>query len=175
MAMVHKYNVGDKVRMVSERHWWWNRDGLMDKYCGQVMTIKDIEDDGTHIPTYKMVEDKDENEGFGWTWDESDIAELVESASKPATEVKEDKKPEKPAKKSIRDLGLFETFQFCDEMSTAHTTATVELLKIAKKFGLDEIAVLNHFSKAFVTALADPVFTEKVIPNAIKELDEKED
>lgn len=56
-----KYNVGDKVRIVSVPRWTWNHDGEMDKYCGTVMTIKNA---GMH---YTMVEDD------RWAWGDDDI------------------------------------------------------------------------------------------------------
>lgn len=77
-----KYNIGDKVRIISKRGMCWNSEGLMDRFCGKVLTIMDVdgEDDDA---LYTMFECPD------WSWDDDDIAELVEAASK--TEVKPDK------------------------------------------------------------------------------------
>lgn len=36
------YKIGDKVLLVNKRTNQWNRDGLMDKYLGKVVTISDI-------------------------------------------------------------------------------------------------------------------------------------
>ncbi len=72
-----KYKVGDKVRIVSERtaeHW----DPKMDKWLGQVMTIRKDEADiatGEHFG-YKMEEDKSESL-YGWYWWDDMIAGLA--------------------------------------------------------------------------------------------------
>lgn len=71
-----KYNVGDKVRIISKRGSQWNPKGLMDKYCGTVMTIRDNHKFGSD-GLYAMEEDKHENGGGGWCWDDSDIVGLV--------------------------------------------------------------------------------------------------
>ena len=80
-----KYNVGDKVRIVSERGEGFNRDGLMDKYLGAVITIRETNAFGFD-EFYRMEEDKSENFGHGWLWDEDYIVGLVDDV----TEVKED-------------------------------------------------------------------------------------
>lgn len=67
-----KFNVGDKVRIVSERGMCWNMEGLMDKWCNKVMTIRE-DNDGL----YHMVEDKAENGGNGWCWSDEDFVEVV--------------------------------------------------------------------------------------------------
>lgn len=71
-----KYKVGDKVRIVSERTAEnWNSE--MDKWLGQVMTIRSDEINchtGRHI--YKMEEDKREV-CFGWNWWDDMIAGLA--------------------------------------------------------------------------------------------------
>lgn len=67
-----KYNVGDKVRIVSKRGDCWNMRGLMDHWCNKVMTILEV-DGGL----YRMVEDQHENGGSGWLWGNDDIVELV--------------------------------------------------------------------------------------------------
>ena len=73
-----KYNVGDKVRIVSERTSLMNHDGLMDKYLGAVMTIRAYSPFGS----YFMEEDAGDNRGDGWAWDdETMFDELVEKAS----------------------------------------------------------------------------------------------
>lgn len=72
-----KYKVGDKVWIVSERtaeHW----NPRMDKWLGQVMTIRSDECDwliGGHFG-YKMEEDKSESL-YGWCWWDDMIAGLV--------------------------------------------------------------------------------------------------
>lgn len=77
-----KYKVGDKVRIVGE----WpkdgsacqNREGLMDKWLGKVMTIREVRS------TYcLMVEDqKDRGLRFGWAWNASSIAGLAHDPKK---------------------------------------------------------------------------------------------
>ena len=79
------YNVGDKVRIISQRGENWNRLGEMDKYCGTVMTIRK-NNFGGFDDLYLMEEDKHENFGSGWCWSDNDIVALV-------NEVK-DEKPE---------------------------------------------------------------------------------
>lgn len=72
MATTNKYNVGDKVRIISKRGNRWNSSGKMDKYCGTVMTIR--KSDGY---LHFMEEDKHENCGMGWCWSDDDIVEVV--------------------------------------------------------------------------------------------------
>lgn len=67
--------VGDKVKIVDK----WvgvdqNHEGLMDKWLGKVMTIREI------LSTdLKMVEDKDENNFLeGWFWDRYMIEKKIE-------------------------------------------------------------------------------------------------
>ena len=87
-----KYSIGDRVRIVSEAPIspWWNDSGKMDKWLGQVMTIRD-EDDGV----YKMVEDEfDTNCNFlpGWDWYENMIEGLAnEEPEEPLPEFKDTK------------------------------------------------------------------------------------
>lgn len=69
-----KYKIGDRVRIVSNKRniASWNNEGKMDKWLGQIMTIRDIVDSRF----YKMVEDKNEtncNSTPGWNWSESMI------------------------------------------------------------------------------------------------------
>lgn len=70
-----KYNVGDKVRIVSKwgDHCYQNREGLMDKWLGKTMTIRGTWNKGA----YKMEEDRGENKGDGWAWNENCIAGLA--------------------------------------------------------------------------------------------------
>lgn len=76
------YNIGDRVRIVSTQPMSgsWNSRGLMNKWLGQTMTIRDIVDG--HI--YKMEEDfydYDGNSSPGWNWSENFIECLVEPES----------------------------------------------------------------------------------------------
>jgi len=70
-----KYKVGDRVRIVDE----WrpgckeNIEGQMDRWLGQVMTIRQVKDNH-----YKMVEDVMERNGVGWVWFESSIVGSIE-------------------------------------------------------------------------------------------------
>lgn len=71
-----KYKVGGRVRIVSK----WpedgsarqNREGLMDKWLGRVMTIREA----TTVGVYRMVEDRhDRGPHFlGWVWNDACIA-----------------------------------------------------------------------------------------------------
>ena len=57
-----KYKVGDKVRIVKEKKGPdWNREGLMDKWLGEIMTIESVLD----FNYYKMKED-----GGSWYWED---------------------------------------------------------------------------------------------------------
>lgn len=68
-----KYKVGDKVRIVNHRTFHMNDAGDMDKWFGKTMTIRTI------LPLgYSMVEDREENYGEGWYWDDDMIAGLAE-------------------------------------------------------------------------------------------------
>lgn len=70
-----QYKIGDRVRIVSE---WGpsagvNKEGLMDKWLGKVMTVRAYESGSL----YRMEEDKTENDGAGWFWDDGDIVGLA--------------------------------------------------------------------------------------------------
>lgn len=69
-----KYKVGDKVRIVSKwgKGCYQNSKGKMDKWLGKVMTVKSV--DGM---LYRMVEDAEDNEKYGWFWTENCIAGLA--------------------------------------------------------------------------------------------------
>ncbi len=64
-----KYKVGDKVKIVNHRVVGMNSEGLMDKWCGKIMTIDKISEDGY---SYFMKEDGGERNGrsYGWSWDD---------------------------------------------------------------------------------------------------------
>lgn len=68
-----KYDVGDRVRIIKE--WLPDhqcgeaRDGSMDHWLGQVMTIRERD-----YSVYRMVEDVSEYGGTGWFWRENCIA-----------------------------------------------------------------------------------------------------
>lgn len=68
-----KYKVGDKVRIVKEKKGPdWNREGLMDKWLGEVMTISTV-----NLYTYCMEEDKGR-----WSWLEHMIEGKVTEMTK---------------------------------------------------------------------------------------------
>ena len=73
-----KYKIGDKVRIVSE--WgdgcYQNPDGYMDKWLGKIMTIRDVTKNCGKL-AYNMKEDREENRGFGWCWNEKCIAGIA--------------------------------------------------------------------------------------------------
>ena len=68
-----KYTVGDRVRIVTHRTRRMNIFGDMDKWLGKTMTIRRI------LPLgYFMVEDREENCGDGWYWDDEMFDGLAE-------------------------------------------------------------------------------------------------
>lgn len=68
-----KYKVGDMVRIVNHRTRHMNAFGNMDKWFGKTMTIRRVLAMG-----YFMVEDRAENCGIGWYWEDEMIAGLAE-------------------------------------------------------------------------------------------------
>ena len=72
----YEYKVGDKVRIIRKGS-NWNPSGKMDKWLGKIMTIKQIYPATlTTLSIYKMEEDQDENNNYGWSWMQ-DCFELV--------------------------------------------------------------------------------------------------
>lgn len=74
------YKVGDKVRIVKK---WTkacrtNPFGMMDKYLGRVMTIREIVDDGLDL-YYRMEEDT--KKGEAWCWFPAAIARIEKEAA----------------------------------------------------------------------------------------------
>ena len=69
-----KYKVGDRVRIVSKwvKGCCQNSLGKMDKWLGKVMTVKSASG-----ALYRMVEDAEDNAGYGWCWTENCIAGLA--------------------------------------------------------------------------------------------------
>ena len=69
--MSTRYNVGDRVVIVSERTNSMNDEGKMDKYLGTVMTIREVGNTGNSFLPYSMVEDAEDyfyNNHKGWIW-----------------------------------------------------------------------------------------------------------
>lgn len=67
--MSTRYNVGDRVVIVSERTNSMNDEGKMDKYLGTVMTIREVGCTGNSALPYSMVEDAEDyfyNNHKGW-------------------------------------------------------------------------------------------------------------
>jgi len=78
------YKVGDRVQIVSQKGGCdWNEEGYMDRWLGQVMTIRKITGD-----YYYMEEDIDSSEKRGgWSWYNHMIAGLEdEFMFEPATD-----------------------------------------------------------------------------------------
>ena len=67
-----KYKIGDRVRIVSKRVYGMNREGKMDRWLCQVMTISGIEVFFYDV-YYKMKEDDGR-----WCWNENMIVGLAE-------------------------------------------------------------------------------------------------
>lgn len=73
-----KYKVGDKVRITSKRTIGMDSRGLMDKWLGKTMTIRDVRFIGNML-YYKMLEDKNENILLrGWNWTDDMIDGLAD-------------------------------------------------------------------------------------------------
>lgn len=68
-----RYNVGDRVLIVSHRTSYMNQFGYADQYLNTVMTIRDIRD-----CRYKMNEDyHDPFRCGGWYWSDDEIVGKV--------------------------------------------------------------------------------------------------
>lgn len=73
-----RFHIGDRVRIVSE----WpqdgpqNGDGLMDHWLGAEMTISRVCDNN-----YKMLEDRKEHSGYGWSWSENMVEGLADEVT----------------------------------------------------------------------------------------------
>lgn len=74
-----KYKVGNRIRIapkpVTKLDLYWSDE--MDKWCGQVMTIRSITDNGY----YRMLEDHNEYYGHGWYWNDEMISGLADSTA----------------------------------------------------------------------------------------------
>lgn len=68
------FKVGDKVRIKKDADTSsWNKQGLMDKWRGKVMTISTICGDSIFVE-----ECKNENFGLGWMWSKEDFEKVEE-------------------------------------------------------------------------------------------------
>ena len=80
-----RFHIGDRVRIVSEwpQDGLQNGDGLMDHWLGTEMTIRSVSSNN-----YKMMEDREEHSGYGWSWFEDMIEgradEVTEAVDLPA-------------------------------------------------------------------------------------------
>lgn len=63
-----KYNLGDKVLIVSKRTPHMNSNGKADHWLGKIMTIRECGGGG-----YRMYEDRNEWYGNGWHWTDKEI------------------------------------------------------------------------------------------------------
>ena len=71
-----QYKVGDRVRIVSEKTGYkWNRDGKMDKWLGEIMTVREV-----NRGSYGMEEDVWGCGKLGWSWYPEMIVGLAEEA-----------------------------------------------------------------------------------------------
>jgi hypothetical protein len=91
-----RYRVGDKVRIINRRGCGWNTEGLMDKWMGKEMTIKEDNWNGIF---FKTQEDTDENNGNGWLWSADDF----ESHRKIALDLVNDERDRQDAKWGVQD------------------------------------------------------------------------
>ncbi len=62
------YKVGDKVLLVNKRTNKWNRDGLMDKYLGKVVTISDIYIEFFGDICFEITENNPRKDGWDKKW-----------------------------------------------------------------------------------------------------------
>lgn len=69
------YRVGDKVKLVNKRPYYWNQQRKMDKYLGKVVTISEI----LTNTAFEIKEDNPEENGAGfkWTFFREDIVKKV--------------------------------------------------------------------------------------------------
>lgn len=72
---------GVKVRIIDDwdqidGYRWENLDGLMNKWLGKVMTIREVIEDSCYPTAYHMLEDEDENDG-GWFWVANGFSEVI--------------------------------------------------------------------------------------------------
>lgn len=127
IVKLDKYEIGDKVKIVDA--WtdktWENSEGLMDKYLGTVMTIRDITQKGK----YKMHEDKTDFDGDGWFWNEHCIeGKVVED-----TEVKEVK----------RHAKIGEYIKVVHAKNPMDYYENGDVLKVTHYFGSEEYGSVN--------------------------------
>lgn len=77
-----RFKVGEKVivKSFSQRPWHWRDDGIMEKWMGKVVTIREYH---SHLEApYSIEEDKEENHGHGWYWKESDFLPIPKPGDK---------------------------------------------------------------------------------------------
>ena len=119
-----KYEVGDKVKIIDK----WvlgcheNSNGKMDKWLGKIMTIREVS-----FNDYKMEEDKTENCGTGWYWNNKCIEGKVVEDVPEKTAVKEVKRPAKVGEWiKIVNADHMERYRGCEEYKNG------DILKVAK-------------------------------------------
>ena len=119
-----KYEVGDKVKIIDK----WvdgcheNPEGEMDKWLGKIMTIREVS-----FNDYKMEEDKTENCGTGWYWNNKCIEGKVVEDVPEKTAVKEVKRPAKVGEWiKIVNADHMERYRGCEEYKNG------DILKVAK-------------------------------------------
>lgn len=74
MVRIEDLKVGMKVKIVDERTYEMNSCGLMDKWLGKVMTVREHDYSSAVGDFVRMVEDYGEYRGSGWGW----TAEMIE-------------------------------------------------------------------------------------------------
>lgn len=104
-----KYKVGDKVRIIDHRNWWWNNAGSMDKYMNQVLTIKYILVNGA----YKMEQCPE------WNWRDEDIVEKVSEVNMTKKELKSKvEELEKELAKFKKELDKADKSPYCERVKS---------------------------------------------------------
>lgn len=157
-----KYNVGDKVRIINHRGMCWNSEGLMDKYCGKVLTIMDVEEFEGDEALYTMFECPT------WAWNNEDIAELVDSSTTNpvnTTTTTEEETEMKTETTTTNKVALPDApMDFSLEMARITSEFTDNILKLADKFNVDRRETMGLVAKTVNHTSEDDFFWDFIVP-----------